>query len=240
VIDTIKKYLKTNPIIRKYLRRHKNGINLKSSYHKKISGSGNKLILDNSALFISCNFDIKGNNNSILVKESVIFRNTTFYIRGNNHNVIIESGVQFNRGGEIWIEDTNGTLLIGKNSTFENVHLAVSEPYSKIKIGEECMFAYDIDIRTGDSHSILDLNTLKRINYAKNIVIGNHVWVASHVSILKGSQLADGSIVATRSVVTKEFSSKNVLLIGSPAKVQKENITWDRQRIYQHQVNDKL
>ena len=36
-----------------------------------------------------------------------------------------------------------------------DVHIAVTEPGSKVQIGKECMFANDIDIRTGDSHSIL-------------------------------------------------------------------------------------
>lgn len=94
------------------------------------------------------------------------------------------------------------------------------------------MFAYDIDLRTGDSHSIIDAHTQKRINYAQNIEIGNHVWIASHVSILKGVRISDNSVVATRAVVTKSFEDENVLIGGTPAKKIKENINWDRQRIY--------
>lgn len=94
------------------------------------------------------------------------------------------------------------------------------------------MFAYDIDIRTGDSHSIIDTLTNERINYAQNIHIGNHVWIASHVSILKGVHIADSSVVATRAVVTRSFEEKNILIGGMPAKKLKENIAWDRQRIY--------
>ncbi|MGS0525300.1 hypothetical protein ACU8V7_09025 [Zobellia nedashkovskayae] len=85
-----------------------------------------------------------------------------------------------------------------KNSTFEDTHLAVTEPSSKVTIGVDCMFANTIDIRTGDSHSIIDIKSNKRINYAKNIIIGNHVWVGAHSSILKGATIADNSIVATR------------------------------------------
>nr|HQE12748.1 hypothetical protein [Flavipsychrobacter sp.] len=63
--------------------------------------------------------------------------------------------------------------------------------------------------------------------------IGNHIWIASHVSILKGVHIADNTVVATRAVVTKSFIEKNILIGGMPAKKLKENINWDRQRIYQ-------
>lgn len=93
------------------------------------------------------------------------------------------------------------------------------------------MFANYIDLRTGDSHSIIDIVANKRINYAQNIEIGNHVWVASHVSILKGVNILSNSIVATRSVVTKKFYKENILIGGIPANIIKENITWNRNRI---------
>ena len=141
--------------------------------------------------------------------------------------------VRFNKGGSIWIEDYNCEAIIGDNTTFEDSHIAVTEPNSKIQIGNDCMFANDIDIRTGDSHSIIDSLTNERINYAQNINIGNHIWIASHVSILKGVHIADNTVVATRAVVTKSFIEKNILIGGMPAKKLKENINWDRQRIYQ-------
>ena len=134
----------------------------------------------------------------------------------------------------MWIEDNDCEIRIGTRTTFEDVHFSVTEPKSKIIIGEDCMFAYDIDLRTGDSHSIIDSTTMKRINYAKNVEIDNHVWVASHVSILKGVKISPNSVVATRSTVTKIFDKSGVLIGGTPAKVLKENITWDRTTIYEN------
>lgn len=93
------------------------------------------------------------------------------------------------------------------------------------------MFAYDIDLRTGDSHSIIDSKTNERINFAQSITIGNHVWVASHVSILKGVHIPDNSVVATRAVVTKSFNECNILIAGIPAQKVREDIDWKRQRI---------
>ena len=84
------------------------------------------------------------------------------------------------------LKSHQGFMKYFKNIIIENAHITVTEPNFKVKIGEDCMFAYDIDIRTGDSHSIIDKNSGKRINYAQDISIGNHVWLASHCRILKG------------------------------------------------------
>jgi acetyltransferase-like isoleucine patch superfamily enzyme len=227
----IKSFLKKYPILEKYFFLLKNG---SPQIIKNIKGEKNRITVDKAALLKNCTFDIVGNSNEITINKSCVFNNVTFFIRGNNNKIHIDQHVHFNRGGSIWIEDMHCEAIIGSYSTFEDVHIAVTEPHSKISIGTDCMFAYDIDIRSGDSHSIIDTHTNKRINYAQDVVIGNHVWVAAHVSILKGVTLANNSVVATRSVVTKSFEQENTLIGGMPAKVIKEHITWDRKRIYQH------
>ncbi|CAN2040983.1 hypothetical protein GMMP15_2170001 [Candidatus Magnetomoraceae bacterium gMMP-15] len=138
------------------------------------------------------------------------------------------------KGGNIWFEDANCSLTIGENSTFVNVHLALTEPNSHIKIGQDCMFAYDIDVRTGDSHSIILQESNERINYAKNVTIGNHVWVAAHSILLKGSVIPDNSVVASGSVVTKKYNTKGIIVGGNPAKQLRDGITWARKRIYKN------
>jgi acetyltransferase-like isoleucine patch superfamily enzyme len=94
------------------------------------------------------------------------------------------------------------------------------------------MFAYDIDVRSGDSHSVIDAKTSKRFNFAKNVSIGNHVWVAAHVVILKGVEIPDDSIIATGSIVTKSFFENSILIGGNPAKNIKSGVSWLRARIY--------
>lgn len=228
--------IKSFPLLAKFLRMLRRNTFLKVQYKRFITGKGNKLRIDESALFLKCKFDIIGNNNEIIIEESTLFNNVTFNIRGNNNMIWISKRVAFNKGGLLYIEDENCEIKIGERTTFEDVHLAVTEPKSKITIGEDCMFAYDIDLRTGDSHSILDSTTMKRTNYARNVEIDDHVWVASHVSILKGVKLLKNTVVATRSVVTKSFEKEGILIGGTPVKVLKEGITWDRKRIYENSV----
>jgi acetyltransferase-like isoleucine patch superfamily enzyme len=220
--------------IKKCIHLVTNGKRKKSIKPRKfIQGKNNKFIIDKSIVFKNCSFDIIGNNNEIEILESSFFNNVTFFIRGDNNRIKINKNVMFNRGGSIWIEDYNCEMTIGECTTFEDVHIAITEPGSKINIGKDCMFAYNIDLRTGDSHSIIDSLTNKRINYAQNITIGDHVWIAAHVSILKGVRIAENSVLATRAVVTKSFDDKNILIGGVPAKKLKENINWDRHRIYE-------
>ena len=233
MLKRIKKFIKQDRFLGKYVLQLLQGRRDKYRRPKKnIKGKDNKIVVDNSAVLYNCSFEIFGNNNEITIDEFSQINNVTFFIRGDNNNIKINKNVKFNWGGSIWVEDFNCEANIGENSTFENTHLAVTEPKSRIDIGKDCMFASDIDVRTGDSHSILDSRTNKRVNYAQNILIGNHVWIASHVSILKGVTIADNSVVATRSLVTKAFLRANVLIGGVPARIIKENIDWDRKRIY--------
>ena len=196
-----------------------------------VRGSDNRIEYKYSIL-TSVFFDIQGNRNTIEIGEDCLLNGVTFSIRGDDHRVIINKGVKFSRGGSIWFEDNNCSLLIGKNSTFEDVHLALTEPYSQISIGQDCMFAYDIDVRTGDSHSIFSVESNERINYAEDVVIGNHVWIAAHSILLKGTVIPDGAIVATGSVVTRKFDTTGIVIGGNPASLLKEGVAWTRQRIY--------
>ena len=48
-------------------------------------------------------------------------------------------------GGNIWFEDHHANSD-RRESSFVDVHIAISEPHSSVSIGEDCMFAYDIDL----------------------------------------------------------------------------------------------
>ncbi len=205
-----------------------------SESNRDIRGENNSIECNGTSLE-STRFEIWGNNNQIIIGANCHFNDVTFHIEGDNHLIQIGADVAFNIAGSIWFEDHDGTLTIGDQSTFENVHLAVTEPFSTLTIGQDCMFSYDIDVRTGDSHSVIADDDNKRSNYAQNISFGDHVWVASHCVILKGSMIGDNSIIGTRSVVTKSFPQKGLMIAGNPAKVIKKGINWKRERVYDNQ-----
>ncbi len=173
--------------------------------------------------------NIKGKNNEIKIGRGSRLTDCKIHIYGSSNTVMIDNFVALN-GVEIWIEDNDNYVVIGEHSSFEgNIHLACIEGTS-IEIGKDCMFSANISLRTGDSHSVVDMNH-DRINPSRSIIIGNHVWIGNTVLINKGVRIPDNSIVGTGSVVTKAFDCGNVVIAGNPSKIVKEGISWERERL---------
>ena len=230
---SIKKYLKwhyTNDTQLWHLAAYiYNMINLNKI---KTSGKNNKIISTGS-LMHKVSLTIAGDNNTIILNSGSFLKNVRILIRGSNHKLLIGRFCSFK--GELLFEDNDCLILIGDNTTSEGTHIAVTEPHSRIEIGCDCMFAQDIQIRTGDSHSIIDTTDNKRINYAKNVIIDDHVWIGSGAKILKGTTIGANSIIATASIVTKQIPP-NVIAGGAPAEVIRNNVTWDRKRTYSNNL----
>jgi acetyltransferase-like isoleucine patch superfamily enzyme len=226
----LEKIDKSHPFIGALVRRiyFRKGLN---SVRRVIHGKNNRINCT-TAILSSVVFNVNGDGNAIEINDGCVLNNVTFHIRGNNHRVLIGRSCIFSSGGVIVMEDSDCSLIIGEKSTFDYVQLAITEPGSRLTIGRDCMFAYDIDVRTGDSHSIISQSSNERINYAKDIFIGDHVWVAAHSILLKGSSISENSVVATGSVVTKAFEKKGIVIGGNPSTQIKEGITWSRKRIY--------
>ena len=124
-------------------------------------------------------------------------------------------------GNEILLEEH--VRILGKT------HLAAIEG-TKITIGKDCLFSSDIHFRTGDSHSVLDMEG-RRINASEDIVVGEHVWVGTKVTCLKGAVIPPHSIVGACALVTGKFTRPNCVLAGVPAKVVKEQVDWSIARV---------
>jgi len=231
MLNKIKGMIKVHPKMMMIACRLKYGV-IFNKLRKKIKGKNNTVKFGNSILK-NVTLHIDGNDNVIDIDDECILIDVKIYMSGNGHLLKIGKGCRFNCGSDIWFEDVQGRLEIGESSTFQSVHFAITEPKSSIDIGSNCMFAYDIDIRTGDSHSILSNLDNRRLNYAKDIVIHNNFWVAEHVNILKGVSVSRNSIVATGSILTKSVTAENVVVAGNPAVIVKENVRWISDRIYE-------
>lgn len=203
------------------------------SLNKKIGNRpipvhGKNNVIQNLGMLDHVTFNIIGNNNLVEIGENTVLKNTLLYIRGDNHKIIIKNNCYYG-GGELWMEDQNGSLIIQQNTTIEHAHLAVTEPYSSLEIREDCMLANNIQIRTGDSHSIIDVDTGKRINKAANVLLETHVWIGADVKILKGVTIGKNSIIGTSSVVTRDIPS-GCVAAGIPARVIRSGVDWTRER----------
>jgi acetyltransferase-like isoleucine patch superfamily enzyme len=198
------------------------------SVRKSIRGKENILRFDGATLS-GVHMDIIGDNNRIEIGSGSVLSNVHFRIRGSGHKIEFGANCRVSRGAVLWFEDHGGLLQVGAGTTMVDVHIAVTEN-SRVVIGEDCMFANDIDIRTGDSHSVIDIQTGERLNHAGDIVVGRHVWIAPHTVVLKGVNIGENSIIATGAVVTKSCEP-GVIMGGNPARVIKMGVSWKRERV---------
>jgi acetyltransferase-like isoleucine patch superfamily enzyme len=195
---------------------------------RTIRGQGNVFMAEGAKLS-GVQVDIIGDNNSISIAPDCVLANVYFRLRGSGHQIEFGEKCRISRGAVLWFEDRAGVLRVGSGTTMVEVHIAVTEN-SKVLIGEDCMFANDIDIRTGDSHSVIDTQTGERLNFPGDVVINRHVWIAPHTVILKGVTIGENSIVATGAVVTKSCEA-GVIMGGNPAKAIKSGVSWKRERL---------
>lgn len=197
---------------------------------KHIHGHNNEIRM--SGVFSKhCRFHIKGNNNSILIKGGITrLSYCTFIILGNYNKITIDADSNLNNA-TFHIENDHGSIHLNQHVTITGAtNFAVIEGKS-ISIGEDCLFSDQIEFRVGDSHSIIDSETGKRINPSMDIAIGNHVWIGHDCKILKGAKIGDNSIIATGSIITKKQYPEHSVIAGIPAKVVKQNINWKPERI---------
>jgi acetyltransferase-like isoleucine patch superfamily enzyme len=195
---------------------------------KTIRGQGNVFQADGASLS-GVHVDIIGDDNRIKIGSGSILTNVHFRLRGSGHQIEFGENCRVSRGAVLWFEDHDGVLQVGSGTSMVEVHVAVTEN-SSVRIGEDCMLANDIDIRTGDSHSVIDTQTGERLNFAGDIVIGRHVWIAPHTVVLKGVNIGENSIIATGAVVTKSCEP-GVIVGGNPARVIKTGVSWKRKRV---------
>lgn len=124
------------------------------------------------------------------------------------------------------VRGDGGRIVIGAHSTFNQVGLSMHEAAS-ITFGRDCMLSTDIHMDPSDMHPIFDSETGERLNPPKDILVGDHVWLGTRVLVLKGARIGSGTIVGAGSMVAGDLPA-NVLAIGSPAKVLRQNVVWMR------------
>lgn len=136
-------------------------------------------------------------------------------------------------GGECFIYG-NALLKIGTEFSVNGNYRIVVDPGTYILIGDDCMFSFDISMRSNDGHSIFDvvskenINSTDDVNRSRSIVIGNHVWIGERAYILYNTQIGDGSIIGAMSLVKGRIPN-NCIATGIPAKVIKNDIAWSRE-----------
>jgi acetyltransferase-like isoleucine patch superfamily enzyme len=118
---------------------------------------------------------------------------------------------------------TKAVARFGKGVTGADVSFIIM---NGLEVGDGFLIAWGTKVMDDDFHEIAFPGKKDKVD--KRIIIGNHVWVGTNVLLLSGSRIPNGCVVAAGSVVTKAFEQENCLIGGNPAKVLKENVTWDQ------------
>ncbi len=146
-------------------------------------------------------------------------------------NAILKSGNNnFFVGGRLGLFESS-FLQIGNAFRVGKNYDIMVEGYSSISIGNDCLFSYDVYMRSGDGHAIFDIRTGENINSTyeiskkRKIDIGNHVWIGMRVTVLYNTVIYDGSIIGAMSLV-KGIIPNNCIATGVPAKVIRKNVAW--------------
>lgn len=168
----------------------------------------------------------KGISSKIIFGEGCIINNIALNLEQGN--AILEIGAKSYVRGRYFIGAGSKVIIGEKTVMNRHVSLTAMEKAS-IRIGNGCLFS-DISMSTTDWHSIIDVDSGKRINPARDIIIEDCVWIGEGVIIQKGVFIGKGSIVGAKAVVTKSIPN-NTLSVGIPARVIKENVKWQRELI---------
>lgn len=195
----------------KFIYNRSNILSLESAFLRRcrvnIVGNNNKIEFSKLARLTECDISIIGSNNYLFIGEETVLSFVGFAMEDNNNIIRVHENCRIYNG-------TNFAAIEG----------------TQITINKDCLFSSNIQIRTGDSHSIVNsLN--ERINPSKSITFGEHVWIGQNVTVLKGVEIGENSIVGSGSVVTKSFNDANIVIAGNPAKIIKKNVNWLLRRI---------
>jgi acetyltransferase-like isoleucine patch superfamily enzyme len=122
---------------------------------------------------------------------------------------------------------TGGCFFFGAASSANQAAFFLQGDQIRLVVGDDCMFAHAITVRTGDDHSMIDVQTGQFLNPPTSITIEPHVWVCPEVHVLKGSTIGFGSTIALKSIVQSAIPRFS-LVGGQPARVLRQGVTWDR------------
>ncbi len=128
---------------------------------------------------------------------------------------------------KVYINHNESIFFVGKNFSCVSAQCYLYEGKG-IFVDDDNQWSFGIQVRNSDAHAILDNKTGKCINHGSDVCIGKHVWIASNSTILKGVNICDNTVVGACAVVTKKYKEGNCILAGNPARVVREDVSWER------------
>lgn len=223
-MDLKRIYQKYKPLLQPVLYARNRVLGLKIS-----GGRGNTVTGLQQCRMKACRFSFSGTGNTVQIGDMSTMYGVNIQIVGSGNRILIGSRAYLD-GCTFTMEDDGGEITLGSHTYIYNgTELAVLEG-TKITMGEDCLISSDVKVRTGDSHSILEVGG-GRINPSQDISLGNHVWVGTDCKILKNAHIAHDCIIGTGAIVTGGTTEPNTVYAGNPARPLRSNVTWDHDRV---------
>ena len=193
-----------------------------------VRGGGRNRVLTSGVLMKGVSMRLLGGDNEISIGAGSRLTRLEIVVRGSHCKLRIGPFCVLS-GSIVLFEDDNSEIDIAEHTEAWGAEIASIEGQT-VHIGRRCLFSADVVIRNGDSHSVLDVASGKRINPSLPIRIGDHVWLGRHVTVLKGAVIGNDAVIGAAAVVTGEVPT-GVIAAGVPAKVIKTGVDWCDARI---------
>lgn len=130
-------------------------------------------------------------------------------------NIFIADDVSFSRNS-LLSSYKGGSIKIGANCFFGD-NLKVVSDVGHIEIGDDCLIAENVSIRTSNHGTKPGILMRLQSNPVKDTRIGKDCWLGSGVAVLAGSHIADGCVIGANSVV-RGTTEPNSIYAGAPAR----------------------
>ena len=173
---------------------------------------------------INSNIYFHGKNNILACEKGVTLKNSRIDFHFSNSIIYLSKNKNYYFVNIAVSKDS--VCFIGQNNYFNGTTNIIASEAKNIVIGSDCLFSYDVVIRTSDAHGIYSTKTNKRLNYAKSIFIGDHVWFGQNTIVFKGTHIYSGSIIGAGSVLSNKIVPSNVTFAGNPASLVNEDTFW--------------
>ena len=105
--------------------------------------------------------------------------------------------------------------------TFVNSGLTALD-VAAITIGDDCLIGPNVQLLT-PTHPVDPQPRRDKLEAAEPITLGDNVWLGGGVIVCPGVTIGDNTVVGAGSVVTRDLPA-NVVAVGNPARVIRENI----------------
>lgn len=169
-----------------------------------------------------------GDNSSFYIEDYFVLENDSSFSLENKCEVYIGKNFYASEGFRLFVLN-NAKVSIGDSFSIGPRGCIIVPDFSRVLIGNDCMFSFYVNVVGNDGHTIFNVNNKEPINAirGRQIIIGNHVWIGINSTILYNSEIGEGSIIGAQSVVKNKIPN-NCIAIGSPAKVIRKDVAWSR------------